>query len=202
MVPELGLEPQYLSASHDDERFLDISYPAFVRRAGFEPRDLQVTLVFFHPFGLSELPPQEADRAGFEHRIFHNLSTVNALTVELPILNLFDQREVRDLLPNQGSVTRHDADSHQLTIPGSIGLSDDNVRDILFLELLFEPQKIKFTTSTQRNRASIRRKIARAALASRVNQLGAKVAEWNIQPTNAVVVEDKLDRRSRSVVRS
>lgn len=29
-----------------------------VRRAGFEPRDLQVALVFFHPFGLSELPPQ------------------------------------------------------------------------------------------------------------------------------------------------
>lgn len=99
-------------------------------------------------------------------------------------------------------MARHDADSHQLTIPRSIGLSDGNMRNVLLLELLFEPQKIKFTTSTQRNRASIWRKIAWAALASRVNQLGAQVAEWNIQPTNAVVVEDKLDRRSRSVVRS
>jgi len=37
MVPESGLEPQFLSAPHGGEHIIDICYPAFVRMDGLEP---------------------------------------------------------------------------------------------------------------------------------------------------------------------
>lgn len=76
------------------------------------------------------------------------------------------------------------------------------MRNVLLLELLFETQKIKFTTSAKSNRMRLGRQIAWATLASRVNQLGTEVTDRKIESTNAVVVEEMLDCRSRSVIRT
>ena len=97
-------------------------------------------------------------------------------------------------------MARHDADSHKLTIPGSIGLSDGNMRNVLLLELLFESKKLKLAARTKGNRSCIRRKVARAALACGVNQLGAEVTDGSIEATNAVVVEAILDGNDRRIV--
>lgn len=72
--------------------------------------------------------------------------------------------------------------------------------NVLLLELLFELQQLEFATSTKRNRTGFRRKITRTALPGCVNQLGAEVTDGNIEATDAVVVEDMLDGKNRSVL--
>jgi hypothetical protein len=72
--------------------------------------------------------------------------------------------------------------------------------NVLLLELLLDLQEIELALGAKSNRSGFRRKIAWATLASRVNQLGAEVADREIEATNAVVVKTILDGNDRRIV--
>jgi hypothetical protein len=167
---------------------------------GLNHRPPSLRSVFFHPFGLSELPPHARIGRDLNTATSHRLATTSALPLSYRSIWLLDEREVGDLLPNQRSVARGDADSHQLTIPRSVGLPDGCELNVLFLELLFELQEIELALRAQSNRTRIRRQVARAAFARSVNELRAEIADGDIEATNTVVGQIALNGRNRSTI--